>query len=70
MNIVLFDSDKYDVESIQEIFSAIEKASKTEEWIFIPKEFDVLLDCSTEQLYYVRNRIDKAIHDKEIINSM
>lgn len=67
MNIVLFDSEKYDVESIQQVFSSIKRANKSEEWIFIPKEFNILLDCSTEQLYYIRNRIDEAISNKENI---
>lgn len=70
MNIVLFDSEKYDVESIQKVFFSIKRASKSEEWIFLPKDFGVLLDCSTEQLYNVREYIDDAIREKEIINNM
>ena len=39
-------------------------------WIFLPKDFTVLLDCSTAELYAIRERINDAIRDKEIIEEM
>ena len=70
MNIILIDTEKYTPDRIQEIVNSIKEFSKEEKWIFLPKDINVLLDCSTEQLYSVREYIDDAIHEKEIINNM
>lgn len=67
MNIILIDTEKYAPDRIQEMVNSIKEFSKEDKWIFIPKEFNILLDCSTEQLYYIRNRIDEAISNKENI---
>lgn len=50
--------------------NSIKKFSKEDNWIFLPKDFGVLLDCSTEQLYSIREYIDDAIREKEIINNI
>lgn len=70
MNIILIDTEKYTPDRIQEIVNTIKEFSKEERWIFLPKDINVLLDCSTEQLYSVREYIDDAIREKEIINNM
>lgn len=70
MNIILIDTEKYTPDRIQEMVNSIKEISKEDKWIFLPKDFGVLLDCSTEQLYSVREYIDDAIHEKEIINNM
>lgn len=67
MNIILIDTEKYTPDRIQDIVNSIKKFSKEEKWIFLPKDINVLLDCSIEQLYYIRNRIDEAISNKENI---
>lgn len=33
--------------------------------VVIPNDMDLFLDCSLEQLYNVRNTINKAIYEKE-----
>lgn len=70
MNIILIDTEKYTPDRIQEIVNSIKEFSKEERWIFLPKDINVLLDCSTEQLYSVREYINDAIREKEIINNM
>lgn len=30
----------------------------------------LLLDCSTVELYRIKEKIEEAIHDKEILNEM
>lgn len=70
MNIILMDTEKYTFDEIQGMVNSIKKFSKEDEWIFLPKDFGVLLDCSTEQLYSIREYIDDAIREKEIINNM
>ena len=69
MNIFLYDIEKNTPKLIQEIVNYI-KANIKDDCIFLPKDFDVLLDCSTEQLYSIREQIDNAIRKKEIINEM
>lgn len=69
MNIFLYDTEKYTLETVQEIINYINKEIKSD-CIFLPKDFNVLLDCSTEQLYSIREYIDDAIREKEIINNM
>ena len=69
MNIFLYDTEKYTLEKVQEIINYINKEIKSD-CIFLPKDFNVLLDCSTEQLYSIRKYIDDAIREKEIINNM
>lgn len=70
MNIILIDTEKYTPDRIQEIVDIIKEFSKDDKWIFLPKDFNVLLDCSTEQLYSIRQYIDDAIREKDIINNM
>lgn len=70
MNIILMDTEKYTFDEIQGMVNSIKKVSKEDKWIFLPKDFGVLLDCSTEQLYSIREYIDNAIREKEIINNM
>lgn len=70
MNIILIDTEKYTPDRLQEMINSVKKFSKEDKWIFLPKDFGVLLDCSTEQLYSIREYIDDAIREKEIINNM
>lgn len=70
MNIILIDTEKYAPDMIQEMVNSIKEFSKEDKWIFLPKDFGVLLDCSIEQLYSVREYIDDAIREKETINNM
>lgn len=70
MNIILIDTEKYTPDRIQKMVNSIREFSKEERWIVLPKDINVLLDCSTEQLYSVREYIDDAIREKETINNM
>ena len=38
---------------------------KDEEIIFFPQDWDILFNCSTADLYYFREMIENAIHNKE-----
>ena len=70
MNIVLYDLDKYSIEDMGDIYNYMEEKIDMSNWIFLPKDFTVLLDCSTAELYAIRERINDAIRDKEIIEEM
>ena len=40
------------------------------EVIAIPKDFDLLLDCDTFALTLIKEKIEAAIREKEIINNI
>lgn len=70
MNIILYDSDKYDLEDIKSIYRYMKEKIDMSNWIFLPKDFTVLLDCSTAELYAIQDRINDAIREKEIIEEV
>lgn len=66
MNILLYDTNKFDVDTCRQVFNLL-KETLDADLIALPKDFTLLLDCSTDMLYDIRNKIDEAIHDKELI---
>lgn len=66
MNILLYDTDKFDIDTCSQVFNLLKEALDVD-LIALPKDFTLLLDCSTAILYDIRNKIDEAIHDKELI---
>lgn len=66
MNILLYDTDKFDIDTCSQVFNLLKEALDAD-LIALPKDFTLLLDCSTAILYDIRNKIDEAIHDKELI---
>lgn len=70
MNIVLYDLDKYTAEDMNNIYIHMKEKIDMSNWIFLPKDFTVLLDCSTAELYAIRERINEVIRDKEIIEEI
>ena len=66
MNVVLYDICEYDLRDIESIYNYMKEKIDMSNWIFLPKDFTVLLDCSTAELYAIRERINDAIRDKEI----
>lgn len=70
MNIVLYDLDKYDLDDVDGIYRYMKEKIDMSNWVFLPKDFTVLLDCSTAELYAIRERINEAIRNKETIEEM
>lgn len=68
MNILQFDSNNCDLETVADIVKYLE--SNGLEVIAIPKDFDLLLDCDTFTLTLIKEKIEAAIRRKEIINDM
>lgn len=55
------------VGQIAEIYHNIRALNfKDEEIICLPQDWDILFNCSTADLYYVKEMIENAIHDKEV----
>lgn len=69
MNIFYYDLDKFSLEEVAVIAESLPEKIR-ENTIFLPKEMTLLLDCSTVELYRIKEKIEEAIHDKEILNEM
>ena len=68
MNILQYDLDKHSFEEVWEVTKYLQ--SHNFEVLAIPKDFDVLLDVDTYTLNFVKEKIEEAIRQKEIINNM
>ena len=66
MNILRYDTDKIDFEDLQELINIFR--SNNIDVIAIPKDVDVLIDCDTATLYWIKEQIEKAIKIKELLN--
>ena len=68
MNILQYDLDKYTLREVEEAIMYLN--SHGLKVVAIPKDFDLLIDCDTYTLHYLKNKIEEAIRKKEIINNM
>lgn len=68
MNILHYDLTNYDIDQVAEVVEYLN--SKGFEIVAIPKDFDLLLDCDTFTLNLIKQKIEEAIREKEIIESM
>lgn len=67
MNVLIFDTDKFDMPSVRQVYENIVKMSGSDDWIGIPKGFDILTDVSVDWMKMIRDTLDKKI--KEIENN-
>ena len=68
MNILQYDLDKHSCEEVWEVTKYLQ--SHNFEVLAIPKDFDLLLDVDTYTLNFIKEKIEEAIRQKEIINNM
>ena len=68
MNILQYDLDKHSVEEVWEVTKYLQHHNF--EVLAIPKDFDLLLDVDTYTLTFIKEKIEEAIRQKEIINNM
>lgn len=55
------------IDEVNEMYYQLRKLDlKGEALIFLPQDWDILFNCSTADLYYYKEMIENAIHDKEI----
>ena len=57
---VIYYSTTYPVDQLLKLTKSI-KMQLGDDVLFVPKEFDVMLDCSVEQLESVKTTIEEAI---------
>ena len=68
MNILQYDLNKHSFEEVWEVTKYLQ--SHNFEVLAIPKDFDLLLDVDTFTLTFIKEKIEEAIRQKEIINNM
>ena len=66
MNILQYDLDNYNIEDVEEMVRYLNHHGfKT---IAIPRDFTLLLDVDSYTLHILKQKIEDAIREKEIIN--
>lgn len=68
MNLLYYDHNKIDFEAIQSVVDYL-KERLGEDLLVVPKDMNLIFDCSKTQLLQIRDFIDKAL-EKEEINEM
>ena len=66
MNILQYDLDHCGLEDVAEVVRYLN--SHGLKVVAIPKDFNLLIDCDTYTLHYLKEKIEEAIRKKEIIN--
>lgn len=66
MNILHYDSNKYSYKQIYEMMCFFR--DKDVDIVAIPKDIDVLIDCDTFTLHMIKQKIEEAIRQKNLIN--
>ena len=65
MNVLIIDTDKIHLDVANQICKNIVKASKTDDWIAIPKGFDIIQDISVDWMKMIRDKMDEKIRELE-----
>ena len=65
MNILIVDTDKYDVEITWKMFQRCVDKSEHNDWLVIPKGFDILEDVSVDWIKMIRDQLDEKIKKLE-----
>lgn len=65
MNVLIIDTDKIHLDVANTICKNIAKASRTDDWIAIPKGIDVMQDISVDWMKMIRDRLDEKIREIE-----
>lgn len=69
MNILQYElNENFDLTDVEAIARYI--TNNGIEVIAIPKDFDLLLDCESYYLNFLKEKIEDAIREKENINNM
>lgn len=61
MNVLIIDTDKVNVEVANQIYKNIVEQSCSDDWVVIPKGFDVMMDISVDWMKMIRDTLDEKI---------
>lgn len=69
MNVLIIDTDKVSLDVANKICKNIVKASRTDDWIAIPKGIDIMQDISVDWMKMIRDKMDDKIREIESNNT-
>ena len=61
MNVLIIDTDKVNVEVANQIYKNIVEQSCSDDWVAIPKGFDVMMDISVDWMKMIRDTLDEKL---------
>jgi hypothetical protein len=67
MNVLIIDTDKIKIDEADAIFKRCINKSGSDDWVVIPKGFDILMDVSVDWMKMIRDKMDekiKALEDR------
>lgn len=62
MNVLQYDLDKYSLHDVEDAVKYLNSCGL--KVVAIPKDFNLLIDCDTYTLYYLKEKIEDAIQEK------
>ena len=65
MNVLIVDTDKIKLDECDAIFKRCVDKSKSDDWLVIPKSFDILMDVSVDWMKMIRDKMDEKIRELE-----
>ena len=65
MNVLIIDTDKVNLDVANQIYKNIVEQSGSDDWVAIPKGFDVMMDISVDWIKMIRDKMDEKIKEIE-----
>jgi hypothetical protein len=65
MNVLIVDTDKIGWDEANKIFERCINKSESDDWLAIPKGFDILMDISVDWMKMIRDKMDEKIKEIE-----
>ena len=61
MNVLIVDTDKINVDVLNQVFKSCVNESGTDDLVVLPKGIDVMQDISVDWMKMIRDRLDEKI---------
>ena len=65
MNVLIVDTDKITLDIANQIFEKCVKHSGCDDWVVMPKGFDIMQDISVDWMKMIRDVLDDKIKELE-----
>ena len=65
MNVLIVDTDKFDIDEVAKIAQKTAKESGSDDWVIIPKGIDIMQDISVDWMKMIRDRMNEKIKELE-----
>jgi hypothetical protein len=65
MNVLIVDTDKITLDEASQILERCVNKVGTDDWIAIPKGFDIMMNVSVDWMKMIRDKMDEKIREVE-----